>query len=644
MIRMSRRAFLVASGATMAAAALPVIPAFAKDYKEAPFFKDQVAKKAIPALAERLPENPLVITPKDEVGKYGGDWNLALVGGGGLSMVFRYQAYEPLVRFNADWSGVVPNVAESFEAGPDSKVFTIKLRKGAKWSDGQPYTTDDIKFWYDTVLTDKRVAFVGNDHWKQGGKPAKLEIVDDVTFKVTFDKPNGFFPLNTAWANNDQTTRTPKHYLSQFHIDYNPKADDLAKAKGLSSWIALFQQEVGLADDNIFFQNAHRPSLFAWQFTVPPGASNEQSIAVRNPYYFKVDTEGNQLPYMDRIVYQMVADPQVLLLKCMQGQIDMMDQYIGTPTNKSVLYDNRQQGNYDFYTLNSTEANVMVFCFNLNHTDPVRNKLFNNKDFRAAMSMALDRQSLIDTVLVGQGAPAQPSILKTDPLYNEQLATQYTEFDPDKANALLDKIIPNKGGDGIRLDEKGQKLTITFEIDNARAVFIDMLQLVTPMFQAVGIDAQVRTMDRSLWETRVRQGRQFDATCHEFGANGGIAAMLDPRYYVPTNANALYAPGWQLWYRARTNKDAIEPPPETQKQMALYDQLQAAGDAKEQQAIMKQILQGAADIFYVFGVSQIPPGYGIIKNNMGNFTKTMPNSFGWPTPAPTAPEQFYKKA
>jgi peptide/nickel transport system substrate-binding protein len=345
---------------------------------------------------------------------------------------------------------------------------------------------------------------------------------------------------------------------------------------------------------------------------------------------------------MDRVVYQMVADPQVLLLKCMQGEIDMMDQYIGTPTNKSVLYDNRQQGNYDFYTLNSTEANQMVFCFNLNHNDPVRRELFQNKDFRVALSLALDRQSLIDTVLVGQGAPAQPSILKDDPLYNEQLATQFTQFDPDQANAMLDKVVPNKGGDGIRLDKNGKKLTITFEIDNARAVFIDMLQLVVPMFQAVGIDAQVRTMDRSLWETRVRQGRDFDATCHEFGANGGIAAMLDPRYYVPTNNNAVYAPGWQLWYQAKDNKDAIEPDDLTKKSMTLYDQLVGTSDPAKQADLMKQILQNAADEFYTFGVTQIPPGYGIVKNNIKNFTKTMPNSFGWPTPAPTRPEQFYK--
>jgi peptide/nickel transport system substrate-binding protein len=338
----------------------------------------------------------------------------------------------------------------------------------------------------------------------------------------------------------------------------------------------------------------------------------------------------------------MVADPQVLLLKTMQGEIDMMDQYIATPTNKSVLFDAKDKGGYDFYKLTSTEANVMTFIFNLNHNDETKRTLFNNRDFRAALSTAIDRQSLIDTVFVGQGAPAQPSIKKDDPLYNEQLATQYTAYDPDAANAMLDKIVPNKDGENFRLDEKGRRLTVTFEIDQSRTTFLDMFQLIVPMFQAVGIDAQMRTMDRSLWETRVRQGRDFDATVHQFGANGGLAAMLDPRYYVPTDANAMYAPGWQLWYRDRKNANAIVPPDATQKQLALYDKLKATSDGAGQEAIMKELLQSAADAFYVFGVSLPPDGYGIVKNNFKNVTKTMPNSFGWPTPAPTMPEQFYK--
>ena len=627
----------------IAAALLPAAPLGAQTFNEADSLKARVAKGELPPLAQRLPANPLVVKPVERIGTYGGDWNHALVGGGSLSMLFRYQVYEPLLRYTPDWSGVTPNVAESFVGDAESKVFAIRLRRGLRWSDGAPYTTADIKFWYDTVLTDKRVAFVGQDHWKSGGKPAELEIVDATTFKVIFPRPNGFFPLMVAWANFDQTTRCPKHYLEQFHIDFNPKANEVAKARGFDNWVPSFQSAAGFQDDNAYYLNSSKkPCLNAWMFSVAPGEDTQRAIAVRNPYYWKVDTAGNQLPYLERIVYQLVADPQVLLLKTMQGQIDMMDQYIATPTNKSVLYDAREKGGFDFYRITSTEANVMTFMLNLNHNDETKRALFQTRDFRAALSMALDRQALIDAVLVGQGEPAQPSIKKGDPLYNEQLATQHTKHDPAAANALLDKLVPKRDAQGFRLDDKGRRLTIIFELDQSRTVFLDMFQLAIPMFRQVGVDAQMRTMDRSLWETRVRQGRDFDATAHQFGANGGIAAMLDPRYFAPTDPNAIYAPGWHLWYRDRANPSAIVPPEATQKQLALYDQLRGTSDGPGQQALMQQILQIAADAFYVFGVSQPPDGYGVVRNRLRNVTKTMPGSFGWPTPAPTMPEQFFK--
>ena len=642
MVKISRRAFIAASSAFAAASAFPVIPAYAQEYKEAPDLKTQVDGGALPPLNERLPENPLVITPVERVGAHGGDWNHALVGGGSLSMLVRYQGYEPLLRFTPDWSGVTPNVAESFEASPDATEYTFKLRRGHKWSDGQPFTTEDVRFWYEDIFLDKDVTPAGNAWWKSGGEVGKLEVVDEQTFKVVFSAPNGFFVQQLAWAHQDQMFRTPSHYLKQFHLQYNAEANALAQARGLESWIALFQQESGLADDNVYFQNSKRPTLNAWMFTVAPGENTEQALAVRNPYYFKVDTEGNQLPYFDRVVYQMVADPEVLLLKTLQGEIDMMDQYIATPANKPVLFDGQANGGFGFYTLKETAANVMVFQLNLNHPDPIKNELFNTRDFRQALSVSIDRQALIDAVFVGQGAPAQPWIIEGDPLYNERLAKQHTEYDPGAANALLDTLLPDKDGDGYRLESSGRRLALIFEIDQTRTTFVDMLQLAIPMLQAVGIDAQMQTMDRSLWETRVRNGREFDATCHQFGANSGIAAMLDARYFVPFNANALYAPGWNLYYTEPDNPQAIEPPPDVKAQQELYKQLLATADPAKQHELMALLLENAADQFLVFGVSLPPDGYGVVRNNMVNITKVMPNSFGWPTPGPTMPEQFFK--
>ncbi|WP_333835044.1 ABC transporter substrate-binding protein [Rubrimonas sp.] len=636
MRRLLGTALVAVLGAVAAQAAGPAL-------KEAPALAERVARGELPPIEKRLPQNPVVYTPLDRPGTHGGDWNHALVGGGSLSMVVRYQGYEPLVRFTPDWSGIEPNLAESWEVSPDSRVYTIRLREGVRWSDGEPFTTEDIRFWYDDVLLNSEVAApVGQSYWQAGGEVGAFEVIDDYTFRVSFAEPNGFFLQQVAWANQDQMTRTPAHYLKQFHAAYNPEADALARQRGLDSWVALFRLESGLDDPNIHYQSSTRPGLTPWVFEIAPGQNTERAVAVRNPYYFKVDSEGAQLPYFDRVVYQLVADPEVLLLKVLQGEIDMMDQYIGTPTNRPVLYDGQERGGYRFYTLKETAANTMVFQLNLNHLDPVNNALFNDRDFREALSIAIDRQMLIDAVYVGQGEPAQASIIKGDPLYSERLALQHTEYDPARANEILDALLPERDSSGFRLDSQGRRVSIIFEIDQTRKTFLDKFELAIPMFQAVGIDAQMRTMDRSLWETRVRRGREFDATAHQFGANSGVAAMLDARYFVPFSSNSLYAPGWSLWFTDPGNPNAVEPPAEIVAIQDLYRKLLATGDENEQRRIMTELLEMAADQFLVFGVSMPPDGYGIVRNDMVNVAMEMPNSYGWPTPAPTRPETFFK--
>lgn len=640
MTNISRRTFLAATGAALV---LPAIPALAQaPLKEAPALAEAVAAGTIPPLADRLPLNPMVVQPFESVGQHGGDLRAALVGGGSLNMMHRYQGYEPLVRYTPDFGGVIPNVAESFEANEDATAYTFKLREGHKWSDGTPFTTDDVMFFYEDILLNEELAQSPPTPLRStDGSTATFEKVDDLTFRIVFAQPNGLLPLRLAWANDDRTTRTPRHYLEQFHIKYNPDADKLATDQGLTGWVQLFQIKSGIAVDGEIFKNKDMPTLYGWRVTQPIGESAEFSISERNPYYFKVDTDGNQLPYIDRITYAVAADNEVLLLKALQGEIDLLDQWICTPANRAVLYDGQQAGGYGFYTTTSTEPNEMVFQLNLTHPDPIKRALYQNKDFRAALSHSIDRQAVIDTIFIGQGAPAQPSIRPEDPLYNEQLATQFTAYDTAKANELLDAIIPNKDGEGMRLDETGKRVTIIFEIDQVRQTFVDSFQLVLPMLRAVGIDAQMRTMDRSLWEVRVRQGGEYDATVHKFGGNGGIVAILDPRYFFPNTTEAMYAKGWQIWYNDKDSVDAVEPPEATKRQFEAYNELRQSSDPVRQNELMAEILQIAADEFYVFGITLPLDGYGIVANRLKNVQPTMPNSWGYPTPAPTNPEQYY---
>lgn len=626
----------------MAVAATGILPALAAAGGEAPALKALVDAGTLPPLADRLPLNPMVVTPLREVGTYGGTWRSAIVGGGSLSMLFRYQAYEPLMRYNPEWTGVIPNVAEFVVANDAATEFTFKLRKGHKWSDGQPYTTDDVMFWYEDVFSNPEIEVTNQDHLIIGEDKAVFTKIDDVTFTVSFKTSNGLFLLLLAWADSDQTTRFPKHYLSQFLPKYNPDADKLATEQGLSGWLQLFQKKSGAALEDDFFLNSEIPVLHAWKMKVAPGESTETAVAERNSFYFKVDTAGNQLPYLDAISYALVADAQVLLLKCLQGEIDLLDQYIGTPTNKSVLFDGKEQGGYDFYTTLSTQPNEMAICLNMTHPDAVKAELYSNKDFRVGLSHAIDRQALIDSVFVGIGSASQPAIAEGDPLYNERLAKQFTEFDVAKANEFLDKAAPNKDGDGYRLDSSGRRVTIVFEQDQNRLEMVDMMQLMMPMLKTVGIDAQLKLIDRSLWEVRIRQNMDYDATTNRFGGGIGLAALLDPRYFVPYSGNAFYAMGWQIWYNDKTAVNAVEPPAQVQEALALYDEMKSTIDDARRVEAFKQILEIAADQFYSIGIKVPNDAYGIVRNDFHNVPERMPNSFGYPTPAPTNPEQYYK--
>ncbi|HEX4296912.1 MAG TPA: ABC transporter substrate-binding protein, partial [Devosia sp.] len=532
--------------------------------------------------------------------------------------------------------------AESYSANAAATEFTFKLRDGMKWSDGHPYTTEDVMFWYDDVFSNKDIEVTDQDHLIVGDDKAVFTKIDDLSFKISFKNPNGLFLPLLAWADSDQTGRFPKHYVSQFMPKYNPDADKNAIAAGFSGWVQMFQKKTGAALEDDFFTNSDIPVLHPWKMKVAPGESTEHAIAERNPFYWKVDTAGNQLPYLDQIDYVLVSDAQVLLLKCLQGEIDLLDQYIGTPTNKSVLFDGQKKGDYNFYTVTSTEPNEMAITLNMTHPDKVKAALYSQKDFRAALSIAIDRQALIDSVFVSVGTPSQPAIVEGDPLYNEQLAKQYTEFDPDKANAMLDKILPTKDSDGYRLDSSGRRVSIVFEQDQNREAMVDMMQLIMPMLKNVGIDGQLKLIDRSLWEVRIRQNMDFDATTNRFGGGGGLAAALDPRYFVPYSDNAFYAMGWQIWYNDKTAPNAVEPPQQVQDALKAYDAMKSTIDDAKRNEAFKQILQIAADQFYCIGIKIPNDGYGIRKNNFKNVPDKMPNSFGYPTPAPSNPEQFYK--
>jgi peptide/nickel transport system substrate-binding protein len=612
----------------------------AADYKQAPMLDEQVKSGKLPAVANRLPEKPYVETMVDGVGKYGGTLRTTILANGDQYNLTRTIANELLVRWDPQWKKVMPSLAEEFKASDDATTYTFKLRKGLKWSDGQPFTADDIMFWYEDVFMNNALSPAKNPTFTVAGKPVKVTKIDDLTVEFKFESPYGLFLQQLAYG--QLPVIYPKHYLSKFHEKYNKDGiPALLKANpAAGDWVALFNSKVSLSFQPPFWQNLELPTLNPWVLTVPY-ADSERVAATRNPYYWKVDTAGNQLPYIDNVTWAKLDDPQVMALKMTSGEFDFAFRHINNSTFKSVLFDGQKTGNYRIVDVKDLPASDAAILLNLTSTDPVKRKIFQNKDFRIALSHAINRQEIIDLVYVGQGAPAQVAAQPEHELFNERQAKQYTEFDPKRSNEILDKIMPKKDAEGFRLDETGKRFTINFMVADVFGLsYPDIMQMVQQYARDVGIDIQIRTTDRARLNTMWAANEQ-DA--YIWNCVGGLSdAYTDVRCYMPfQKADIFFAVRWAEWYANHNTGE--EPPANIKELMAAYDKVNAAVTDDDRRERAKEFLNLSADNFLNIGISRPMPKYMMVSNNLKNVVNGLPIAGNLWHPAPTLTQWYFDK-
>ncbi|UXN69135.1 ABC transporter substrate-binding protein [Devosia neptuniae] len=628
----------------VAAILLSTAVVVAQDYKEAPILADQVAAGTLPPVADRLPENPMVVEPFESVGQYGGTWRLVMSSPSDIGTLARTIGYENFVRSvtwqpDVEQADIVPdvimNVAESVDVNEDGSEYTFHLRKGHKWSDGEPYTADDVMFWYTDVYSNTEL-FPAKPTWSvRNDKPLVVEKIDETTVKFIFGGPNGLLLQYMATPSNDaeqnQPFAYPRHYLEQFHPTYN-------EAAAGAEWVQNFHAKADM------WRNPELPRLHAWIITQGIGqGSGAQVIAERNPYYFKVDNAGNQLPYMDRVTVDIITDPQVTLLKAANGDFDMLDSYVGfvaTPENRGTFFDNQESGGYEFYEVLPNRANLMIISLNMTHKDPVLREVFGNKTFRQALSTAINRDEVIELVWLGQGLPYQTVERPESPLFDEEMATQFTQFDIAKANEMLDGIgLTEKDGNGIRLLSDGRPLQFTMDISVIRQPWIDSAELIKGYWKQIGVDLLINTSDTTALNQRIESNEHDSAV---WSASGGPDSLFDPKYYFPSSWAAFYATTWGQWFTKDTNPE--EPPEAAKKQMVLYQEVFATTDVPKRLALMKDLLAISAEEFYTIGVMQPTSDYGIVNKRMANFPGVLLASSEYAHPGAANPEQFYYAA
>jgi peptide/nickel transport system substrate-binding protein len=605
--------------------------------QQSPMLDEAVASGALPPVAERLPKNPLVVTPVESVGSYGGTWRSALRGGLDNAWIGRTVTYDGLVRYDREWKQIVPNLAESWEVSEDSRTYTFKLREGLKWNNGTPFTSADIAFAAELF---SEPTYGAGTFMKNPNNPVSVEVIDDTTFSLVFEHPNGVIMDELASINGLTVVSLSKDYCSQFYPKYNANAAEEAKAAGFETWELWLGNRCSWATETIRFANPDLPFMSAWMIDQPLTGDATRATFVRNPYYWKVDTEGNQLPYIDRLDMRVSDSLEELTLMALNGEIDFQDRHIATVANQPLFFDGQEAGDYRLGENIPSTMNTLMLQFNLNHVDPARREIFGNKDFRIGVSHLIDRQEIIDVVFTGQGSPGQAAPRPESPFYDEEMTLQYTEFDPAAADAAFQAAgLGPKNGDGFYTRPDGSPLVVTIDmISSFRSEWVDMMELLQLQLEAGGIDIELNNIDRTLYYDKRPTG-DYDAQIWQ--GDGGLDVIQEPRYYMASGDESVWAYRWAQWFNGSRPEIAEEPADWAKEQMELMKQLRSEGSPEKRDALMKQILAIAKENFPVIGVSLPGNGYYIAKNNMRNIAEPMLHAYLFPTPGPYDPFQWY---
>lgn len=611
-------------------------------FSEAPELKALVDAGSLAPLGERLPEHPQVFEGVDGAGVYGGMVRLNGLSGDHWPLLY-FVGSELLFRFDND-TNVVPALAESYEVNADATEYTLHLRQGVKWSDGEPFTVDDILFWYeDFALNEEFNPGKGLNGWYGGLPPnyrsvvdgktvtPKLEKLDEFTLKVTFAVPSGTYIVGSASAEGNAATRLPFHYLKQFHPKYNPDVEKLAAAEDFPDWQSMMRAKMD------WWMNPEVPTLHPWKLEAGFGTSTIIE-AKRNPYYWKVDAQGQQLPYVDSVRMTTVEDNEVALLQTLGGEVDFkFETALTSPDNRALFTDNADKGHY---RLAPTAAPSVVTSFDLNLTveDPIKREVFRNKDFRIGLSYAMNRQEISDLVYLGVKSPAQFAPTAVSPIYDEQFANQYSEYNQELANQHLDKVLPNKDADGYRLGPDGKRFSFVLETHANAPDRVMSLELMQRHFQAVGIETQLSTLDNNLLMQR-RSSNQFD-THLGVTTTGNLAAILNfnpfPIYTWPNNAE-YNGTLWSNWYLGLAPSE--EPPAEVKQGLEVMAKMRATPDRDLQIKYGLELMAISRDLFISMGTVRDGENYAIVNADLANIVEPIfPQYFA---PGTINPETFF---
>ncbi|MGI9316560.1 MAG: ABC transporter substrate-binding protein [bacterium] len=602
------------------------IPAtlFAAELIEPEYLQKQVSTGALPVISQRVPAEPLVATFNEvqQTGKYGGTMRLLMGRSKDIRLMMVY-GYGRLVGYNPELE-LIPDILKDFEVEAGRK-FTFHLRKGHKWSDGEPFTTEAFRYyWEDIVNNEELYPFGLPGALLVDQKPPTVEIIDEQTLSYTWEQPNPFF-LPALAAPRPLFLYAPAHYLKQVHASYSDPdvLASMVEDAGTRNWAGLHHRRNHPYKND----NPDLPTLQPWiNTTYPP---SERFVFKRNPFYHRIDEAGHQLPYIDEVTMQ-ITSSSLVAAKASAGESDLQGRYIRLD-NYTFLKGAEERGDYKVRLWQSGAGSKYALYPNLNSSNPTWRKLVRNRDFRRALSIGIDRQEINQVIYLGLAQATSNTVLESCPLYKSEYQNAWSHFNTEEANQLLDQLgLDQRDNRGIRLMEDGEPIEIILHTAGEGTEETDVLELIGESWRKLGIMLFTKPSQREVFRERVFSGNAMMAMFNGID-NGLPTADMSPEEFAPTNQTQLQWPKWGQHFE--TNRKVGEEPDiaEAQKLLNLYFNWSKSETKEDREAIWHQMLKIYSEEVFSIGLICGVPQPVVVNNRLRNVPEK--GVYSW---APTA--------
>ena len=557
--------------------------------QETPFFQQAVASGTLPKVEDRVPSEPAVV---DATGKPGGQLRMLMATPKDTRMMVVY-GYARLVGDTPAFE-IEPDILKSIDV-EQGRVFTLHLRKGMKWSDGHPFTAEDFRYWFEDVAKNPKLAPSGLPvELLPKGQPPRFEVLDETTVRYSWAQPNPLF-LPALAGPDPLFIYCPSHYLKQFNAKYADKEilAALVKKARVHNWAALHNKMNAMYRDD----NPELPTLDPWVLKTKPPAL--RYVFERNPYYFRVDTAGRQLPYIDQVILSL-ADGKIIPAKTAAGESDLQARYLSFD-DYTFLRQSEDRSHFNVRLWRTGPGSQFALYPNLNVNDPVWRSLLRDLRFRRALSLAVNRHEINQVLYFGLAVEGQNTVLPTSPLYEPGYRSAWAQYDLGEANRLLDVVgLTKRDSDGVRLLPDGRPMEIVVEDSGEWPGTSDVLELIRDSWRHIGIRLFAKPLQLTLFRRRVFSGETLMSI--DKGIENGLAnALSSPWEFAPTSQQQLEWPKWGQYYETKGAGGEAPDLPSAVRLRELYETWLGATSRPTQTQAWRDILQVWADEVFSIG-------------------------------------------